>query len=197
MRLALFALLCFAALGNGCFVVDEPDAGPRCPAEGEERGVLLGHTGRHFVLVQPGDTIPTWRRPQGGIGTHINIAMPGFSLGTPFQSLNIEGFGPEGAACEETEQCADGETCDRGSCRRYICSQVNVQWPTPECTDEGFLHINELPVRFRNDVPLEELDGLEGELRLTLTPRDGPAVEHSVPVKMEVGDFIEPSWWNN
>jgi hypothetical protein len=191
------ALVLIAVLASGCAPGETVDAGPICPGEGHERGVLLGHTGRDFVLVNSGEIIPTWRRPQGGIGTHINIALVGFPFGTPFQSLKIEGFGAPGEVCEDTEQCADADVCDRGRCRRFICEQTNVNWPTPACTEEQFLHVNELPVRFRNDVALEELDGMQAELRLTLTPRDGPAMEHSVDVEMKVGDFIEPSWWND
>lgn len=192
------ALLALAAAA--CVPGFAPDAGPEpnvCTGEGVERSVELGHTGADFVAVDDGDVIPAWDRPQGaGLGTHINVALVGFASGTPFQSLRVDAFGEAGSSCSVDDDCGDREACDRGSCRLRVAGQTNVTFPI-QCTAEGFLHVSELPLRFSNAVPSEELDGWAGEMRVTLTPRDGPPVEDSAMLEVKVGDFVEPSWWNN
>lgn len=205
---ALFTL----SLGFGgatCTPPPPADAGPDepvCTGEEAEPATLPGETGTGWEPFEGGETLATWPRPQGGIGTRINVRGEGYSDDTTFRSLTTQVFGEPDGTCQLDQDCPDERMIcdDSGSCRQFIANQVNRTFPV-ECREDGALLVPELPVRFRNNFELEELDGRDVELRVALSkcPEDTPLCDEedeeetssSVDVTLEVGEFVIPSWW--
>lgn len=201
MSLAL-VVIAVGLQASACVPAWSPDdAGapaPTCLGDGE-RSVRAGHTGVDFVAIKEGDELPAWTRPQGGIGTRINVSLTGFAEDALFDGLTVQFLGTagDGASCAAVDDpaCSELETCDDGQCRLLLGNQTNVRFPL-ECLFDGSIHIAELPVRFRNQFQLDQLDGVEQELRVIADPREGETVSSSVLVTLNVGDFIQPSWWD-
>jgi hypothetical protein len=203
-RSVLLCLAVFPLAGATCLEPPPGDAGPDasslvCPGQGAQ-AIDIGHTGVDFSSVSDGADLPVWDRPQGGVGTRINLLITGFGDEQRYDGLTSEVFGAPGASCtgEDDPACIEDEVCDDGSCRLYIANQTNRQFPI-DCLEDGTLHISELPLRFRNNFTSDELDNAEVELRVTLTTNDDdPAVvSDSVDIFLRDGDFIQPSWWED
>lgn len=212
--LSTFALaLSIGALSACTGMQTDGDPEPEvCEGEGE-LSIAPGETGTTFVPFQPGDILPTWDRPQGGIGTRINVKLKGLAPGDPvdlIQTIIVRpldgppgGVGENGGECavdlEGNKVCNDEElSCILDSCREVITDQVNRQFPT-ECQN-GSLIVTEMPIRFRTRVELNEVDGAMGELfmRLDLDDSDDEYIlSDTVEIEMDVGDFIQPSWWED
>jgi hypothetical protein len=186
--------------GATCEPPPADDAGladPVCTGEGADPATYPGVTGVGWEEFQDNEVLATWPRPQGGIGTRINVRAEGYDEETNFSGLTTQVFGEPGASCQADTDCADERAvCDGGSCRLFIANQVNRTFPV-ECLEDGALLVPELPVRFRNDFELTELDGADVELRVTLEPFDGEPTSSSVNLRLQVGEFIQPSWWED
>ncbi len=202
------AIVCAAIVG--CNPPPEPVV---CDGRGEFLG-LPGKTGLTFEKYASGDTLATWERPQGGIGTRLNVRLQGVEPSRRidlFQTLirfPVEGDpggpGEDGGICADD---ADGNpticndealSCLLGTCRRVIADQTNRQFPAI-CDDDGYLLVTEVPIRFRTRVSLADIDGREAELsiRLDEDDRDGEfTVSEPVLIRFDVGEFIQPSWWD-
>jgi len=59
------------------------------------------------------------------------------------------------------------------------------------------LLVPELPVRFRNTFELAELNGTAVEMRVTVEPFEQEPMTSSADVTIEVGEFVQPSWWED
>ena len=213
----LFLSSLLVCLGADCSSTGDPsDAGapePVCEG-GDTQSVAPGETGLSYVAMENGDNIASWPRPQGGIGTRINVRIDGFATETNFSSLTVfmtktldstsDTPGEEGGPCidteEEDEQCTSGEdepelSCIDDICQLLVAEQVNRQFPV-ECQADGSLLVPELPVRYRSQLSLDDVDNIEGDLSIFLTTYDEQEVRSDpVNVVLEVGDFVEPSWW--
>lgn len=191
-RVALVALV----VGSACAPGGGRDAGPSlCEGAGEPR-ILAGHTSTGFEPIEEGDVLPAWLRPQGGIGTRINVRLEGIGEGTTFTSLRTRFLGLEpGVDCgADPGVCGERESCEAGVCRTLLADQTNARFPL-ECQPDASLLVAEMPVRFRNQFQLEELDGIAQDLEVTLTPTEGAPLLATVPIVLRVGDFLQPSWW--
>jgi hypothetical protein len=203
-RYGSIAVVCGAVLLGGASCVEVPgeDGGPEplvCTGEGMDPATMVGETGTDWQPFASGAVLSTWPRPQGGIGTRVNVRAEGYADEQTYEGLTTEAFGPAGATCDEsTNPCADDrEVCMDGACHFFIANQVNRTFPV-ECAEDGSLLVPELPIRFRNDFELDELDGLDVELRVSLDPSgDTPATVGTANVTLQVGDFVQPSWWED
>lgn len=175
-----------------------------------------------YRLVQPGDAIPAWNRPQGGLGTRLNLRIEGVEA--PYvrwmQTLITDRYqlidetdassrvSCSPASCEEGLGCecdeAAGFSCvsfpsGANLCAELICDQVNRTFPLDE-HPHGALVTPELPVRFQNALGLEELDGREVSLTMGVlvgpTEASAEFIYSTVPVVLQVGEFVTPSWWD-
>ncbi len=194
----------------------EPTTGetePEVCEGGGELAIAPGETGTTFIPFKEGDVLPTWDRPQGGIGTRINVKIDGLGEGEAvdlIQTIIVRpldgppgGVGENGGDCavdlEGNKVCNNEElSCILDTCREVITDQVNRQFPT-ECQD-GSLVVTEMPIRFRTRVELNEVDGAPGELfmRLDIDDDDDEYIlSDPVEIEMDVGDFIQPSWWED
>lgn len=185
------------AFALACAPSGTPDGGgaPVCRGGGE-RGIDAGHTGLSFVPIVDGDELPAWARPQGGIGTRINVRLTGFDESVRRSGrLTTRFLGPSlDATCAAREDCDPLQECDDGVCRPLLAEEHRVNLPL-ECQEDGTLLVAEMPVRFGNQTPLSTLDGSAQELHLTLALADEEPVTTSVGVVMRVGAFVPPSWW--
>lgn len=182
--------------GSACVPGGANDAGPpHCDGEGEQR-VAAGHSATGFEPIEEGDELPAWLRPQGGIGTRINVRIEGVGESTIFTSLRTRFLGLEpGVECEsDPEGCGDRGSCEEGVCRTLLADQTNARFPL-ECQSDASLLVAEMPVRFRNQFQLDELDGIAQELEVTLAPMEGAPLVTTVPILLRVGEFLQPSWW--
>ena len=213
----LSLLMLVACLGADCSSTGETgDAGdpePVCEG-GETQTVAPGFTGLDYVAMENGDAIASWPRPQGGIGTRINVRIDGLPTQTNFSSLTVfmtkpvetpsDVPGEEGGPCidteEESEKCITTEdapelSCIEDTCILLVAEQVNRQFPV-ECQQDGALLVPELPVRYRSQLSLEDIDEIDADLTIFVTTYDEQEITSTpVRVSLEVGDFIEPSWW--
>lgn len=195
-RSPLFVVVTTALAACGPAVTPSEDAGPPVCLGGGDTSVRAGHTGLDFHAIQDGDELPAWTRPQGGIGTRINVLLKGYEEEVRFTGLTTQFLGPPlDVACQDDAGCGALELCDAGVCRLLLGEQTNVRLDI-NCQEDGTLHIPEMSVRFRNDFELEQLDGSEQELRLTFQPREGEPVSSSVDITLRVGEFVLPSWWD-
>lgn len=120
---------------------DGPDGG--CTGVGEP-GIYPGFTGLTYQPIEQGAALPAWTRPQGGIGTRINVRATGYSEDTAWEVLRVvlagvpadgpHGPGELGGACrvvgEEDGGASDAGDDDGGevdpplSCNRpYLCDE--------------------------------------------------------------------------
>ena len=187
--------------GAPCDPPPEEDAGPDepvCTGDGLDAMTQPGVSGVDWEPFGDGTLLAAWPRPQGGIGTRINVRIEGYGDETPFTSLTTEVFGLAGATCDEdTNPCADErDVCLDGNCRLFIANQVNRTFPM-DCLADGALLVSELPVRFRNTFELAELNGTEAELRVTVEPFEEDPMTSSADITLEVGEFVQPSWWED
>lgn len=173
-----------------------------------------------YHVIAEGAELPTWDRPQGGLGTRLNLRIEGFPATQQFYSLQtiilgskqvpaaedtagevmtcdvIEcGTSPEACPCD----AASGFSCIQlpnasSICAEVICNQVNRRFPLEQDTYDALV-VPELPVRFQNDFGLEDLNEREVTLHMSVTTHDDEVVAASVLTKLAVGDFIKPSWW--
>ncbi|MFZ9888029.1 MAG: hypothetical protein ACO3JL_11045 [Myxococcota bacterium] len=183
-------------LVTACVTGGVADGGPyRCEGTGDVR-IAAGHTSVGFEPIADGDELPAWLRPQGGIGTRINVRLEGFSDEAVFTSLRTRflGLDPGDECATEPEICGIRGSCEDGQCRTLLADQTNARFPI-ECQPDGSLLVAEMPVRFRNQFELDELDGVAQQLEVTLVPTEGNPISVSVPVVLRVGEFLQPSWW--
>lgn len=237
--LFMFLAACCSFTASGCAPTPEPPPlcngiADKCVVPGlssagicDEEGQCVGtndscNTDRDcFAVIAAGTELPTWDRPQGGLGTRLNLRVEGFPSTTQFSSLqtiilgsrqeNSGAVGPDDSSvpcdlmqCGTTpEECpcdaTAGFTCialpNEGSiCAEVICNQVNRRFPLELETFDALV-VPELPVRFQNDFGLEDLDNREVMLHMSVTTHAGEEVAASVLTKLSVGDFIKPSWW--
>jgi hypothetical protein len=208
-RLSLLtALFALTLIGAACTPPPPGDAGPLvCTGDGLDPAVAPGLTGLGWdPFPNDGGELKTWTRPQGGIGTRINVQISGYDEDARFPGLITEVIGTTaGASCtgDDSSSCAEREACVDDVCRLLIASQANRQFPI-ECQEDGTLLVPELPIRFRNLFEIAELDGTEAELRITLElpVPDGEAeapepLSSSAIVDLSVGEFVRPSWWED
>lgn len=194
--LRLLVLIIVFVGGSACVPGGANDAGPNhCEGGGEQR-IMAGHTSTGFDPIEEGDGLPAWLRPQGGIGTRINVRLEGIGETATFTSLRTRFLGLEpGVDCTaDPDVCDDRESCEAGVCRTLLADQTNARFPL-NCQPDASLLVAEMPVRFRNQFQLEELDGVEQELEVTLAPTEGAPLVASVRIVLRVGEFLQPSWW--
>lgn len=175
-------------------------------------------TGRDcFRVLEAGDVLPTWNRPQGGLGTRLNLRLEGFPADAAYEALHTQILGasqpdpadparalactPEACATPETCPCdvAQGFSCvtplgDEPRCAELICHQVNRRFPLATDPFEASV-VSEMPVRFENSWTLEALDGRSVELRMGVVLVGGDEESAHIPTLLDVGEFIKPSWW--
>lgn len=173
-----------------------------------------------FFALAAGDELPTWDRPQGGLGTRLNVRFEGFPEGTgesdftALRTVITDAFqlsdpnDPASKIACSPDLCADGLgcECDEGAgfrcteladgafCAELICKQTNRRFPLDPHPNETLV-VAELPVRFENEYGLEELDGREVDLTLIGELSTGELVSQTVSVVLKVGEFVKPSWW--
>ncbi len=204
--------------GAECPGTGDEDGGPapiECE-EGGEQSVAPGETGIRYVAIDDGGDLASWPRPQGGIGTRLNVRIGGFDEEKNFSTLTIymtknisnpsETAGEEGGPCIDdgsseptcTEPVGNAPelSCIDGTCMLLVAEQVNRQFPM-ECQSDGSLLVPEMPVRYRSQLSLDDVDGIEVNLKVTLSPSEDEETIESAPVNvvLRVGDFIAPSWW--
>jgi hypothetical protein len=161
------------------------------------------------MAIEEGADLASWPRPQGGIGTRLNVRIGGFDEDMNFNSLTVymtqnisdpsDIAGEEGGPCielmSEEPTCAEPVgnepelSCIDGTCMLLVAEQVNRQFPM-ECQSE-------MPVRYRSQLSLDDVDTIEAKLTLMLSPTEEDETIESEPVDvvLRVGDFIPPSWW--
>lgn len=203
-------------MGADCIGTTGEDGGPdpvSCE-QGDDQSVHPGKTGLTYVAVTDGTELPSWPRPQGGIGTRLNVRIDGFAEDDNFSALTVfmtkKITNPSDVAGEEGGPCIEGETestcaepsgddpeltCIEGTCMLLVTEQVNRQFPL-ECQSDGSLLVLEMPVRYRSQLALEDVDAIEAELTILLEPNEDEVISSEpANVTLKVGDFIEPSWW--
>lgn len=174
-----------------------------------------------FYPIENGADVPTWDRPQGGLGTRLNLRLEGFAPTQQFSTLQTivlgarqsptddAGDDEETVVCEPTtcsttpEDCpcdaAAGFSCiqlpkAQAICAEVICNQVNRRFPLEADPFDAWV-VPELPVRFQNDFGLEDLNGREVMLYMSVSLPNDDVEAAVVPTTLAVGDFIKPSWW--
>jgi hypothetical protein len=177
------------------------DAPAVCDPDANAPGIDIGETGGDFVAIEEGDALPSWFRPQGGIGTRVNYKISGFPEDFEFDTIATNIYltptgtgadGQEGGACGDG--CGDGLACFQDVCRIVVSDQQNAMVPR-DCLPDGSVHISELPVRYKNELTLEDLDGRNADIDVVFTI-GGETYFDAVQVVLDVGDFIFPSWWD-
>ena len=155
-----------------------------------------------------GETIVAWNRPQGGLGTRISVSLNGFpnepglydSLETIMIQVQKDGAGndvTDAQLCDTDdrfvfERLPDGQD----ACQRVIIDQTNSRFPV-ECRAQNLSVAEEVPVRFLNEWTLQDVDGASIALYSRVVMRDGTSAFGRADVVLEVGDFIQPSWWED
>lgn len=204
-------------------------AAEQCVVPGFSSAAICGEEGRCvgtnelcttdrdcFQVIAEGAELPTWDRPQGGLGTRLNLRIEGFPATEQFYALQTIILGSKQVTAEEStvvcdimqcgtnpEECpcdeSAGYSCialpnEASICAEVICNQVNRRFPLELETFDALV-VPELPVRFQNDFSLADLDNREVMLHMSVTTHEGQEVAASVSTKLSVGDFITPSWW--
>lgn len=191
-------------LGDGDGDGDGEDAGPvSCDGAAAGEGIEVGKSGLDFEAFAPGEKLRSWIRPQGGIGTRINVRILGFSEETDFASLLTEIFlrptgtgapGAVGGDCIDGG-CNTGLGCFEDTCRVLVTDQSYGMFPR-DCLDDGSLHVPEMSILYKIGLNLDDLDGEMVDVRETITPAGGVGVSTTTELEIEVGDFVQPSWWD-
>jgi hypothetical protein len=208
------ALLLVTALA-GCPGTTEPDAGPEgCVGQGDP-GIAIGSTGVTWAPLADGASIPAWQRPQGGIGTRVNLRIDGYASTTDFDYVRvaINAVAPEtaadgdlGGACRDTS-APDGGVADGGEevvlCDRpYRCADDNTcqlevvditynSFPRV-CQPDGSLLAPEVPIRFKTYLQVPDVDGREATLLMEVRTEAGELESAELLVTLEESEFIDP-----
>jgi len=148
-----------------------------------------------------------WQRPQGGLGSRFNTTLYGFpAFQEPYlelQTIIIQTQrDSEGQTVTEETLCNtnEGYTFDAlpdgdQVCQRLIADEVNGTFPVI-CRADNVVAVEEDAIRFQNQWTLEDLDGAEVDVYTRVQMRDGTEVSGQAEVTLRVGDFVEPSWWD-
>ncbi|MCP4500619.1 MAG: hypothetical protein GY822_11725 [Deltaproteobacteria bacterium] len=88
-RLMMSGLFSLGILASGCIGTGgpDPDGGvilPTCTTSFDDAEVLLGQTDLGYIPFEEDNLLRTWERPQGGLGTRINIAMRNVAVDEDF-----------------------------------------------------------------------------------------------------------------
>lgn len=207
-RLALFLVVsvvagCGSSTGGAAPDASDTPTALFCGGSSASREVHVGKTGVDFEPFAAGEVLPAWSRPQGGVGTRINVKLAGFAEDAPFAALTTRlslaarsggGLDGEGELCAGDDACAAGLGCHLGACRLLICEQAVSVFPFG-CLADGSLHVSEMPVRFFDDQGLDELDGQRATLEVEVALDDGGIYRDAVDVVLEAGPFVAPTWW--
>jgi|GEM_PF-1874059 len=222
--LSVLSLGWAVALSVGCVGTNgtEPDAGPPPPSctTSDEPTVALGQTDLGYVPFDDFATLRTWERPQGGLGTRLNLGLFGVSPDEDFNRVSVvfnrippagASAGEEGGACMTpmpcddvdagpdcmTPECGENLTCIDDVCLLQITDQGSVNFPK-ECVEDQVMVVPEWPIRFFASTGLElnDYEGMEVNVIANVESDTLPELTVSQPLTLEVGDFIPPSWWS-
>ncbi len=228
MRTRLCALLLMSA-SLACTPLPTTDAGPPAPRGNCEAGdaeVIVGNTGITacddgkctfggascssdgdcFSALTEGASLPAWVRPQGGIGTRLNVRVDGVAdddelIETMRILIVLERTGVpcDVAACAGTDCPCDldaGEAClEEGGgsqCAAVLVDQTYQNFPT-ECRADDAVHIEEIPIQFRIGWSLEQVDGRDADVEVHLGVGGVVTESPTIKARLDVGDYVYPA----
>ncbi len=189
---------------------DEADAGPAEDAGADAgfdagtiacendpaRTLVVGDHQLQFVPLQDGAELPSWDRPQGGVGTRISALVDGFTL-DDVPLVRVQMYGPAtDVVCDEEADCEQFTSCREGICTYYIVNQT-YGFVDAVCRDDGTVFLRELEVQFRADMTRFQVDHMPIEIIVSLEPADAGPVRGTIDGIIDVGPFIQPSWWDD
>ncbi len=176
----LAALLCLAAAACVDGRPDPADAGPLpCTGEGDP-SIAAGAHGDVWDPLTDGAEVPSFDRPQGGVGTHLTVRFTGFPEDqTDFKRLQF--------VIQANDDFEAG----------LISEYATIAFPL-DCEADGSLLLVDVPVRFAVGVPdAATIDGVAATMTTTMELQDGSTLSSDVDVVLRESDFIPPAWWED